>query len=53
MANEPLYFEDYLSLKRTHPCKFYTLPIQRQMYLDQKRIGDSFFSSYINKEVLL
>ena len=52
MANEPLYFEVYLSLKRTH-CKFYTLPIQRQMYLDQKRTGDSFFSSYINKEVLL
>ena len=53
MATKPISFEDYLSLKRTHPCKFYTLPTQRQMYLDQKRIGDSFFHSYINKEMLL
>ena len=51
MATEPLYFEQYLSLKRTHPCKFYTLPTQRRMYLDQQFLGDSFFYSYSAKDM--
>ena len=51
MATKPLSFEQYLSLKRTHPCKFYTLPTQRQMYLDQQLLGDSFFHSYNNKDM--
>ena len=53
MATKSISFEQYLSLKRTHPCKFYTLQTQRQMYLDQKRMGESFFHSFINKDTVV
>ena len=51
MTTELLYFEQYLSLTRTHPRKFYTLLTQRRIYLDQQLLGDSFFYSYSNKDM--
>ena len=45
MANEPLYFEDYIRLKRTNTECFYSLRTQRNLYLTQKNNSD-FFKSF-------
>ena len=45
MANTLNTFEDFIRLKRTNTESFYSLAIQRSLYLRQK-YNPNFFQSY-------
>ena len=46
MTNTYNTFEDFICLKRTNTECFYSLPIQRNLYLTQKN-NPEFFESFI------